>query len=107
MAPQAIETRTRPVDQLTGEERHKQLKSSVGDRPLDRFVYGAHPISGNQVDPVKQIRMPTFSELLDERNFRKMHMAACLRWLGVNVSVYPGIHLMCCTVLMVSVGLQQ
>lgn len=82
MSPQAIETR--PIDQLTGDERHKQLKNSVGDRPLDRFVYGAHPISGAQVDPVKQVRIPTFSDPIDERNFRKLHMAACLRWLGEN-----------------------
>ena len=54
MSPQAIDSR--PIDQLTGEERHKQLKNSVGDRPLDRFVYGAHPISGAQVDVVNILR---------------------------------------------------
>ena len=74
------------MDQLTGEERHKQLQKGVGDRPLDRFVYGAHPISGNQVDVVKQVRMPTFENPIDERNFRKLHMAACLRWLGETPS---------------------
>lgn len=84
MSPQAIDVR--PTDQLTGEERHKQLQKGVGDRPLDRFVYGAHPISGNQVDVVKQVRMPTFENPIDERNFRKLHMAACLRWLGMAIS---------------------
>jgi hypothetical protein len=84
MAPAAIEKVTVPIDQLTGEERYRQLKNSVGDRPLDRFVYGPHPISGAQTDPVKQVRIPTFDNLLDERAFRKLHMAACIRWLGEN-----------------------
>jgi hypothetical protein len=84
MAPSAIETVTRPVDQLTGEERYQQLKKTTGDRPLDRFTYGAHPISGAQVDPVKQVRIPKFSDPLDERAFRKLHAAACIRWLGEN-----------------------
>lgn len=84
MAPSAIETVTVPTDQLTGEERHRQLKKGVGDRPLDRFVYGPHPISGAQVDPVTQVRIPTFSNPLDERAFRKLHQAAAIRWLGEN-----------------------
>ena len=84
MAPSAIETVTRPIDQLTGEERYKQLKNSVGDKPLDRFVYGPHPISGAQTDPVKQVRIPKFENPLDERAFRKLHAAACIRWLGEN-----------------------
>lgn len=83
MSPSAVTNDDQQAN-LTGEERHKQLKNGVGDRPLDRFIYGAHPISGNQTDPVKQIRMPTFSDPHDERAFRKMHMAACLRWLGAN-----------------------
>ncbi len=84
MAPSAIQTETRPIDQLTGEERYKQLKNSTGERSLDRFTYGAHPISGNQTDTVKQVRVPTFSDPLDERAFRKLHAAACIRWLGLN-----------------------
>ena len=72
-------------DQLTGNERAAQLRSSKGDRPLDRFVYGAHPISGAQVEQVKHVRMPTFTNPLDERAFRKLHAAACIRWLGLNV----------------------
>ena len=59
MAPSAIETVTRPVDQLTGEERHQYLKKTSGDRPLDRFTYGAHPISGAQVDPVSALHHQT------------------------------------------------
>lgn len=82
MSPHVVEKR--PIEDLTGDERDKQLRQSVGDRPLDRFVYGAHPISGNQVDIVKQVRIPTFDNPMDERNFRKLHMAACLRWLGEN-----------------------
>lgn len=82
MAPSAIDQTTRPIDQLTGEERYQQLKKTVGDRPLDRFVYGPHPISGAQTDQVTQVRIPTFDNALDERAFRKLHMAACIRWLG-------------------------
>lgn len=63
MAPSAIDTVTRPIDQLTGEERHRQLKNSVGDRPLDRFVYGPHPISGAQTDPVPHSSSKFFSEV--------------------------------------------
>ena len=67
MAPSAIETVVQPIDQLTGDERARQLKKTVGDRPLDRFTYGPHPISGNQTELVKQVRIPTFSNPLDER----------------------------------------
>ncbi|TKA62182.1 hypothetical protein B0A55_10888 [Friedmanniomyces simplex] len=69
---------------LTGDERARQLRKTAGDRPLDRFTYGPHPISGNQTDTVKQVRIPTFSDPLDERAFRKLHAAACIRWLGLN-----------------------
>jgi len=84
MAPSAIETITQPIDQLTGDERARQLRKTAGDRPLDRFTYGPHPISGNQTDAVKQVRIPTFSNPLDERAFRKLHAAAAIRWLGLN-----------------------
>lgn len=72
MAPSAITQITQPTDQLTGDERAAQLRKTAVDRPLDRFTYGAHPISGNQTDPVKQVRIPTFSNPLDERAFRKL-----------------------------------
>lgn len=55
MAPSAIETVTVPTDQLTGNERAEQVKKNSVDRPLDRFVYGAHPISGAQEDAVTQV----------------------------------------------------
>ncbi|KAK0879873.1 hypothetical protein LTR87_006359 [Friedmanniomyces endolithicus] len=84
MAPSAIETVTHPIDQLTGDERARQLRKTASDRPLDRFTYGPHPISGNQTDAVKQVRIPTFTNPLDERAFRKLHAAACIRWLGLN-----------------------
>lgn len=84
MAPSAIETETQAVGQLTGDERARQLRMTVGNRPLDKFTYGAHPISGAQVQPVKQVRIPIFSNPLDERAFRKLHAAACIRWLGLN-----------------------
>jgi len=84
MAPSAIETVTQPIDQLTGNERAAQVKKNATDRPLNRFTYGPHLISGAQVNPVKQIRIPTFSNPLDERAFRKLHAAACIRWLDLN-----------------------
>lgn len=71
-------------DQLTGDERAEQLRKNAVDRPLDKFTFGAHPISGAQVQPVKHVRIPTFSNPLDERAFRKLHHAAAIRWLGVN-----------------------
>ena len=46
MAPSALETVAQPIDQLTGDERARQLKKTAGDRPLDRFTYGPHPIVG-------------------------------------------------------------
>jgi hypothetical protein len=84
MAPSAVETTTNPSVLLTGDERARMAKASKVDRPLSEFVYGAHPISGHQTEPVTQVRIPRFSTLTDERNFRKLHAAACLRWLGAN-----------------------
>lgn len=72
------------IGHLTGDQRAAQLRKTAGDRPLDRFTYGAHPISGEQLQPVKQVRIPTFENPLDERAFRKLHAAACIRWLGIN-----------------------
>jgi ribulose-5-phosphate 4-epimerase/fuculose-1-phosphate aldolase len=70
---------------VTKEERDAELRSGKAtDRPLDVFTYGAHPVAGNQVLPIKQVRIPTFDDLLHEREFRKLHHAAALRWLGMN-----------------------
>lgn len=70
---------------MTKAERDAQLRSKdAQDRPIDVFTYGAHPVAGNQVDPIKQVRIPVFDDLLAEREFRKLHHAAALRWLGMN-----------------------
>lgn len=54
------------------------------ERPLDQFIFGAHPITGKQVESVKQVRIPKFVSLEAEREHRKLHHAAALRWLGQN-----------------------
>jgi len=69
---------------MSGEERHREVMSKKSDRTQEGFVYGPHPISGDQKEPVTQVRIPRFSNLEDERAFRKLHAAACLRWLGQN-----------------------
>ena len=57
---------------------------STTDRPLNHFTFGAHPIPGNQIDPVKQVRIPRLASLSAEREWRKLHHAVALRWLGLN-----------------------
>jgi len=84
MAPSAIETSVNPTASLTGEERARAVRKLNVDRPLNEFVYGAHPMSGHQKEPVTQVRYPKLRSLEDEREFRKLHHAACLRWLGTN-----------------------
>ncbi|KAI1308585.1 class II aldolase/adducin domain-containing protein [Xylaria venustula] len=69
---------------LTGKERANRLKAGGKDRPLDAFTYGGHPTSGHQTKPITQIRIPEFASLEDEREWRKLHHAAALRWLGIN-----------------------
>lgn len=70
--------------ELTGDERAKMARLLKVDRPLDRFTFGPHPLSGPQVEPVKQIRYPRFESKEAEREFVKLHHAAALRWLGHN-----------------------
>ncbi|KAI8649625.1 Aldolase-II domain-containing protein [Fusarium keratoplasticum] len=72
------------ASKLTGDERAAALKKNGQDRPLNEFTYGGHPLSGPQTKPVKQIRIPRFASLEDEREWRKLHHAAALRWLGLN-----------------------
>ncbi|KEZ38867.1 hypothetical protein SAPIO_CDS10175 [Scedosporium apiospermum] len=89
MAPSATETiqASAPVEditKLTGDERAAALKANSKDRPLDVFTYGGHPISGHQREPIHQIRIPKLATLEDEREWRKLHHAAALRWLGLN-----------------------
>lgn len=86
MAPTAVESSSPhpSIAHLTGDERALALKAKSADRPLDVFTYGGHPISGHQTKPIHQIRIPKFASLEDEREWRKLHHAAALRWLGVN-----------------------
>jgi hypothetical protein len=49
----------------------------------DDFTYGAYPtVGGIDKKPVHRIRIPSFTSLEAERDFRKLHHAAALRWLG-------------------------
>ena len=79
-----------PAVTLVGQDAlEKQYPStwkpgSSEERPLDQFTYGAHPIPGKQIDPVKQVRIPKLVSLEAEREFRKLHHAVALRWLGLN-----------------------
>lgn len=84
MAPSAVETTSNSTVTLTGDERARMVKNSKADRPRSEFVYGPHPISGHQTQPLTQVRIPRFTSLEDERAFRKLHAAVCLRWLGQN-----------------------
>ncbi|CAH0028390.1 unnamed protein product [Clonostachys rhizophaga] len=69
---------------ITGQERAQALMRNGQDRPLDVFTYGGYPLSGHQSKPVKQIRIPKFASPEAEREWRKLHHAAALRWLGLN-----------------------
>ena len=52
---------------------------------LPNFRFGVYPIvGGDQAKPVHKIRLPKFESLEAERNHRKLHQAAALRWLGLN-----------------------
>lgn len=47
------------------------------------FTYGTYPkFGGPDAKPVHTIRIPKFNSPYDEREFRKLHHAAALRWLG-------------------------
>ncbi|CAG9972463.1 unnamed protein product [Clonostachys byssicola] len=74
----------KPSKPLTGQERAQALMRNGQDRPLDVFTYGGYPLSGHQSKPVKQIRIPKFASPEAEREWRKLHHAAALRWLGLN-----------------------
>jgi hypothetical protein len=54
------------------------------NQPSLPFRYGSYTPSANtpQRKPVHHIRIPQFSTLESEREFRKLHHAAALRWLG-------------------------
>jgi hypothetical protein len=85
MAPHATGTVT--TDQsvgLTGDERAAQIKQQGKVALSNHFIYGPHPISGAQVIPVEQVRIPKFRDKYAEREFVKLHAAAGLRWLGMN-----------------------
>ncbi|KAJ5811673.1 hypothetical protein N7474_007974 [Penicillium riverlandense] len=56
--------------------------SAEGDTTPPGFVPGGFSRSPHQKEPLTVARMPRFSTLEDERNFRKLHHAAALRWLG-------------------------
>jgi ribulose-5-phosphate 4-epimerase/fuculose-1-phosphate aldolase len=59
--------------------------SSTGDPEIPNFRYGTYPqVGGSQSAPVHHIRIPRFENLQAEREFRKLHQAAALRWLGIN-----------------------
>ncbi|VUC34841.1 unnamed protein product [Clonostachys rosea] len=86
-APVAADTASATSKQsklMTGEERAQALMRNGQDRPLDVFTYGGYPLSGHQTKPVTQVRIPRFASLEDEREWRKLHHAAALRWLGMN-----------------------
>lgn len=49
------------------------------------FRFGVYPVvGGEQAKPVHIIRVPKFESLEAERQHRKLHHAAALRWLGYN-----------------------
>lgn len=50
--------------------------------PSAAFKYGGVPTPLGQVKPLAQLRIPKYENLEDEREFRKLHYAAALRWLG-------------------------
>lgn len=54
--------------------------SDVSGRP--GFRYGGIPMPPGQTAPLKQVRIPRYESLEDERSFRKLHQAAALRWLS-------------------------
>lgn len=85
MAPSTTTTENINYDaSLTGDERAKLVKILGTDRPLEKFTYGGHPLSGKQIEPVDRVRIPKFNSKEDERAFIKLHHAAALRWLGHN-----------------------
>lgn len=57
-------------------------EADISSRP--GFRYGAVPVKAAQTEPLRQVRIPIFDDLQDERAFRKLHHAAALRWLGAN-----------------------
>jgi len=51
----------------------------------DGFRLGTYPVvGGEQEKPVHKVRFPKFESLEAEREHRKLHHAAALRWLGYN-----------------------
>jgi len=56
----------------------------IQDVSIPGFKFGAYPESGQQTKPITQIRLPKFRTLEAEREHRKLHHAAALRWLGYN-----------------------
>lgn len=62
MAPSTTTTENINYDaSLTGDERAKLVKILGTDRPLEKFTYGGHPLSGKQIEPVDRVRIPKFN----------------------------------------------
>lgn len=60
------------------------LKAEAGPpKQTSEFTYGGYQqVGGQDAKTVHAIRIPEFRSLEDEREWRKLHHAACLRWLG-------------------------
>lgn len=56
--------------------------TATATAPSTDFKYGTYKSFGK--NPVKQIRIPRFASPEDEREWRKLHQAAALRWLGAQ-----------------------
>jgi len=64
--------------------RNGRSIAEIQDVSIPGFKLGAYPASGQQTKPITQIRLPKFRTLEAEREHRKLHHAAALRWLGYN-----------------------
>lgn len=90
-------TLTRPFSTtLSARKSTKSNYATVSSTPLTvtqtlgqpslPFGYGSYAPSANkaQSTPIQRIRIPQFVDLKAEREFRKLHQAVALRWLGMN-----------------------
>ena len=80
--PSATETTTQAVTSNGGGVVRAKGEADISGRP--GFRYGAVPRKAAQIEPIDQVRIPIFDDLEDEREFRKLHHAAALRWLGAQ-----------------------
>ena len=72
-----------PVATAKTPQSAEQARLTVkGTQPSSESRYGTHPSFGSNL--VRQIRIPKFASLKDEREFEKLHHAAALRWLGAQ-----------------------